>query len=131
MMFKPGDVVSFVCKDGSFGMAKVLRIDTHDELPVPEPVYHFLIYSLRNLFPPTAAYLPDAKAFIAHLPIMESGVKKSGATFIAHQAVSDAELEAYTVWREAFFAGNAGIFELTLDEAISIMIEALGLSSSS
>jgi hypothetical protein len=124
-MFKPGDILSFVCKDGSFGMAKVLRVDTLDDLPVPQPVYHFAIYSLRNLFPPNAAYLPDAKVFIPHLPIMESGVKQSGATFIAFEEVSEQELEAYSVWKQAFFAGEAGIFELTIDEAISIMIEAL------
>lgn len=128
MMFKPGDVVSFVCQDGSFGMAKILRIDTHDDLPVPQPVYHFLIYSLRNLFPPNAAYLPDAKVFIPHLPILESGVQQSGVTFIAYQDVSEAELDAYTIWKQAFFAGEAGIFELTIDEAISLMIEASGLS---
>ncbi len=126
MMFKPGDVISFVCKDGSFGMAKVLRIDTHDELPVPQPVYHFSIYSLRNLFPPNVAYLPDAKVFIPHLPIMESGVKKSGATFIAYQDVSEEELDAYTIWKQAFFAGETGVFELTIDEAVAIMLEALG-----
>lgn len=124
-MFKPGDIISFVCKDGSFGMAKVLRVDTHEDLPVPQPVYHFAIYSLRNLFPPNAAYLPDAKVFIPHLPIMESGVKQSDATFIAFEEVSEQELEAYSVWKQAFFAGEAGIFELTIDEAISIMIEAL------
>jgi hypothetical protein len=124
-MFKPGDILSFVCKDGSFGMAKVLRVDTLDDLPVPQPVYHFAIYSLRNLFPPNAAYLPDAKVFIPHLPIMESGVKQSGATFIAYQDVSKHELDAYSIWKQAFFAGEAGIFELTIDEAVSIMIEAL------
>jgi hypothetical protein len=126
MTFKPGDVISFVCKDGSFGMAKILRIDTHDELPVPQPVYHFLIYSLRHLFPPNVAYLPDAKVFIPHLPIMESGVKQSSATFIAYQDVSEAELDAYTIWKQAFFAGEAGIFELTIDEAVAIMLQALG-----
>ncbi len=126
-MFKPGDIISFVCKDGSFGMAKVLRVDTHEDLPIPQPVYHFAIYSLRNLFPPNAAYLPDAKIFIPHLPIMESGVKQSGATFIAFEEVSEQELEAYSIWKQAFFDGKAGIFELTIDEAISIMIEALKL----
>ncbi len=126
-MFKPGDIISFVCKDGSFGMAKVLRVDTHEDLPVPQPVYHFAIYSLRNLFPPNAAYLPDAKVFIPHLPIMESGVKQSGATFIAFEEVSEQEFEAYSIWKQAFFAGEAGIFDLTIDEAISIMIEALKL----
>ncbi len=128
-MFKPGDVVSFVCKDGSFGMAKLLRIDTHDDLPVPQPVYHFLIYSLRNIFPPNIAYLPDAKVFIPHLPILESGLKASGLTFIAYQDVTDAELEAYSIWKQAFFSGNAGVFDLTIDEAISIMIEAFRSSS--
>ncbi len=124
-MFKPGDVISFVCKDGSFGMAKVLRIDTHHDLPVPQPVYHFAIYSLRHLFLPNAAHVPDAKVFIPHLPIMESGVKLSGANFIAFEDVSEEELEAYSIWKQAFFAGEAGIFELTIDEAISIMLEAL------
>lgn len=124
MTFKPGDVISFVCKDGSFGMAKLLRIDTHIDLPVPQPVYHFLIYSLRNIFPPNAAYLPDAKIFIPHLPIMESGVKQSGATFIAYQDIASQELEAYDIWKQAFFAGEAGVFDLAIDEAVAIMLEA-------
>ncbi|MCS6989753.1 MAG: hypothetical protein NZM06_09595 [Chloroherpetonaceae bacterium] len=126
MTLKAGDVISFVCKDGSFGMAKLLRIDTFDDLPVPEPLYHFSIYSLRNVFPPNAAHLSDAKTFIPHLPILESGAKRSGATFVAFEEVSPKELEAYAIWKEAFFAGEAGVFDLTIDEAIALMLEALG-----
>jgi hypothetical protein len=123
---KAGDVVSFVSRDATFGMAKVLRIDTHEDLPVPQPVYHFLIYGLRNLFPPNAAYISDAKPFIGHLPILEEGVKKSACTVIGFQDVTESDLEGHRVWREAFFAGEAGVFDLALDEAIAVVLEALG-----
>ncbi|KER09792.1 MAG: hypothetical protein HY22_09450 [[Candidatus Thermochlorobacteriaceae] bacterium GBChlB] len=128
MELKAGDIVSFVAKDATFGMAKLLRIDTHADLPVPQPVYHFLIYGLRNLFPPNAAYIQDAKPFIGHLPIMKDGVEKSGCVFIGFQDVDTTELDGYHIWREAFFAGEAGVFDLTLDEAIAVVLEALGKS---
>ncbi|MBC8044213.1 MAG: hypothetical protein IAF08_12315 [Rhizobacter sp.] len=124
-----GDIVSFVCRDGSFGMAKVLKIDTSEALPVPQAVYHLLVYSYRNLFPPTAAHAAEAKPFIGHLPVMQSGIDQSDGVVITSAKVSGAELEGYDVWREAFFAGEAGIFELPIDEAIAIVLEALGKSS--
>lgn len=126
MTLKPGDVISFVCKDGAFGMAKLLRIDGADELPVPEPLYHFAIYASRYVFPPNAAHLPDAKIFVPHLPILESGAKRSGATFIAFEDVAPRELEAYEIWKEAFFAGESGVFDLPIDDALGLMLEALG-----
>lgn len=125
-----GDIVSFVCRDGSFGMAKVLKIDTSEALPVPQAVYHLLVYAYRNLFPPTAAHAAEAKPFIGHLPVMQTGIDQSDSVVIASAEVSGAELESYEVWREAFFAGEAGIFELSVDEAIAVVLEALGRGSS-
>jgi hypothetical protein len=122
---KPGDVARFVCQDGAFGMAKILKVDTADDLPVPEPVYHFLIYSLRTALPPTAAYLPDAKPFIAHLPVFSSGAIKSQCTAIGFEEVSEEELEVYTLWQNAFLNGEAGVFNLPLDEAIGTLLEAI------
>ncbi|MFN3386871.1 MAG: hypothetical protein ACK42Y_09840 [Candidatus Thermochlorobacter sp.] len=126
MTIKAGDIFSFTARDGSFGMVKTLRVDTLDDLPTPEPIVHLLVYSPRSIFPPNAAYLSDAKPFIAHLPLLQSGVAQSGRIFIGYQDVSDAELEAYWIWRDAFLAGKAGVFDLTIDDAIAAILEALG-----
>ncbi|MFN3393861.1 MAG: hypothetical protein ACK41G_10975 [Candidatus Thermochlorobacter sp.] len=126
MTIKAGDIFSFTARDGSFGMVKTLRVDTLDDLPTPEPIVHLLVYSLRSIFPPNTAYLSDAKPFIAHLPLLQSGVAQSGCIFIGYQDVSDAELEAYWIWRDAFLAGKAGVFDLTIDDAIAAILEALG-----
>lgn len=125
-LFDAGDVISFVCRDGSFGMAKVLKVETSGDLPVPQPVYHLLIYTLKNLFPPNAAYIDGAKPFIGHLPVLQAGIEKSGCVKIGTEAVGEREMEGYAVWREAFYAGDAGIFDLTIDEAVAIVLEALG-----
>ncbi|NTV45504.1 MAG: hypothetical protein HGB11_03035, partial [Chlorobiales bacterium] len=116
---KPGDIAKFVCQDGAFGMVKTLKVDTADDLPVPEPVYHFLIYSLRTALPPTAAHLPEAKPFIAHLPVFSSGAAKSNCEIIGFETVLEEELEGYELWQEAFLNGEAGVFNLPLDEAIA------------
>jgi hypothetical protein len=125
MVFKSGDIISFTARDGSFGMAKVLKVDTHQELPVPQPVYHVLVYTYRNLIPPNATHLDGAKVFIPHLPILESGFRKSGALFIGFADTTDAELAAYTIWKDAFFSGAAGVFDLSIEEAFSVMLDAL------
>jgi len=39
------------------------------------------------------------------------------------------ELDAYRVWQDAFFSGEAGIFNLPISEAIGIILEALGKKS--
>jgi hypothetical protein len=129
MSFKAGDILSFTAHDATFGMAKVLRIDTLEDLPTPEPVLHLLIYSVRNIFPPNLAHLAEAKPFIAHLPLFESAVVKSGCVHIGYQEVRADELDAYRVWRDAFFSGEAGIFNLPISEAIGIILEALGKKS--
>jgi hypothetical protein len=126
---KTGDVLSFICKDGSFGMCRILKIDTPDDLPVAQPVYHLAIYTLRSPFPPNAAYLPDANIFIGHLPIMQTGIEKSGCSVIATKTVVNGDLYPYAVWRDAFFQGEAGIFDVAIDEAVTLVIEALGKSN--
>ena len=128
ILFLAGEIISFQSREGSFGMAKVLRVDTNAELPIPEPVYHLMIYAFRNILPPNIASIETTKPFFAHLPIMQSGIKQSGSIKIGFQEVSVLELEAYTIWREAFFRGESGVFELSIDDALAIMLEALGQS---
>lgn len=124
---KPGDIAKFVCQDGAFGMVKTLKVDTADDLPVPEPVYHFLIYSLRTALPPTAGHIAEAKPYIAHLPVFSSGAAKSNCEAIGFETVLEEELEGYELWQEAFLNGKAGVFNLPLDEAIATILEAMRL----
>lgn len=122
---KAGDIVRFVFQDGAFGMAKILKVDTADDLPVPEPICHFLIYSHRTALPPTAGHIFEAKPYIAHLPVFLSGAMKSKCAAIGFEEVTEEELEGYNMWSMAFLNGEAGIFNLPLDEAIGTLLEAM------
>ncbi|MDX2127598.1 MAG: hypothetical protein SFU91_01025 [Chloroherpetonaceae bacterium] len=130
--FKAGDGIRFGSFEGTFGMAKILRIDQAViDLPTPEPVYHLLVYSLRSIIPPSEAHFAEGKPFIGHLPLLESAFQKSNPEKIAETFVSQDELVAYERWEEAFYSGESGIFDIPLLEAVTIIVESLGIEKRS
>jgi len=58
---------------------------------------------------------------IPHLPFSEDAVSRSALKLLEENADSPAYEEGYQMWREDFDAGNAGIFTITVSEAVEVM----------
>jgi len=62
---------------------------------------------------------------VNHLPFSEEALNKSGLKLLKEKSeVPDFE-EGYRMWREAFDAGHAGVYSITVAEAVKVMETAL------
>jgi len=95
----------------------IAKVENH---PVQKEVIH-----IRVLGP-----IEDAEGRVtpgvSHLPFAKEGLQKSGLKLSQKKAdVSDEWLEGYGMWNEAALKGEAGVFTLTVSEAIDIVFQQL------
>lgn len=62
---------------------------------------------------------------VDHMPFMESGLEKSGLKLLKDKVDLPDFKEGYGMWREAFDAGQAGAYSITVAEAVETIESAL------
>jgi len=62
---------------------------------------------------------------VEHLPFAEEAIEKSGIKLLKEKLELPDFKEGYQMWREAFDAGGAGIYTITVAEAVSAIEIAL------
>lgn len=60
-----------------------------------------------------------------HLPFAEEAINKSAAKLLKEKADLPDYQEGYGMWREAFDAGRAGVYTITIAEAVDVMEQGL------
>jgi hypothetical protein len=58
---------------------------------------------------------------VNHMPFSETAIEKSGLKLLKEKVDLPDFAEGYRLWREAFDAGQAGIYTITIAEAVSVM----------
>jgi cyclopropane fatty-acyl-phospholipid synthase-like methyltransferase len=58
---------------------------------------------------------------VNHMPFSEKATEKSGLKLLKEKVDLPDYAEGYRLWREAFDAGQAGIYTNTIAEAVSVM----------
>jgi hypothetical protein len=125
--YKEGDLLASE-RNGKFSINKILKIDRIDvrsgsaiviqgqQFVAPEDDY-LLIVSMsfgEAKFDSLEAARSAAESgkwqvLMGHIPNRAPGAVQ-GQILVGHQAVSDAELEGYKLWKSAFDKGEAGVF---------------------
>ena len=68
--------------------------------------------------------VPEAK--ISHMPFSEKAILKSEIQFISGDANLGKEWqEGYSIWKSAFEDGDAGVYSITISEALDVMFETI------
>lgn len=62
---------------------------------------------------------------VNHLPFLEKALEKSGLKLLKEKVDLPDFEEGYGLWREAFDAGRAGAYSITVAEAVAVMETAL------
>jgi len=91
----------------------VVRVENHPKLG---NIIHIALRDLR-LRKPNGSFIEAA----GHLPFAEAAINKSAVKLLKeNQDLPDYE-EGYGNWREAFDAGRAGVYTITIAEAVNVM----------
>ena len=93
-----------------------------DSLPTGEAAIHIAV---RGLQIPIPGSEQGIMGYIGHLPFAEEALAQS----LTELESSDGELpdyqEGYNNWKQAFDAGQAGIFTISLAEAVDFVAQSL------
>ena len=96
----------------------VLKVETHPKLGV---IVHITVQGIRLKNPQAPNGFSER---IGHMPFAEEAIDNSILDMSEENPLPDSQ-EGYEEWRTAFENDNAGIFSITVAEAIDVMEKAL------
>lgn len=121
--FVEGQVWNYVTRPGeSNSRIVIVRLDDDEEYG---NIIHIHISDVEIPNPQA----PKGKTtYIAHLPYAEPALEKCVTALEKHaERLPDYE-EGYRLWRKAFEQGEAGVFDLPVQEAIDLVEQSIGES---
>ena len=95
----------------------VVRVESHPKLG---NIIHIALRDLK-LKKPNGDFIEGAN----HLPFAEEAINKSAVKLVKEKADLPDYEEGYRQWREAFDAGKAGVYTISVAEAVGVMEETL------
>ena len=95
----------------------VVKVENHPKLG---NIVHIALRGLK-LKKPDGDFIESA----GHLPFAEEAINKSAVEVVKEKADLPDYEEGYRMWREAFDAGKAGIYTISVAEAVGVMEETL------
>ena len=81
--------------------------------------------SLRGLKIKNPRAPEGVSEIVEHMPFLETAMEKSGLKLLNEKVDVPDFKEGYAMWREAFDAGNAGAYSITVAEAVEVMEKAI------
>lgn len=119
-VYKPGQVWKYFTREGEEDSElTILKIDSAENIGL---IIHVSINGLK---------LKNSRAengftsFVQHMPFNEEALTSSLTDKVAESSAMPDYEEGYNTWRNAFEKGHAGVFTLSVKDAISAMEEAL------
>lgn len=116
--YKAGQVWSYKTRpDEKKSTFIVLKVENH---PKFGNIIHIALRDLK-LRKPGGDFIEAA----GHLPFAEEAINKSAVKLLKEEDVFPDYEEGYGLWREAFEAGRAGVYTITVAEAVDAMEKTL------
>lgn len=114
--FKVGQAWSYKTRPGEErSYFIVVRVEKHQKLG---NIVHVALRDLRMKNPRSADGYSDT---VNHMPFAEEAVRKSAVKLLKEKTELPAYEKGYGIWREAFDAERAGVYTITLAEAVGVM----------
>ena len=118
--FSAGQVWRYDHRPGEEGSTvEIVRVEREPKLGT---VVHVSVHGLRLRNPMAPGGTSDR---IGHMPFAEDAFRRSVRDVAGEREPDAAAQEGYDAWRAAFERGDAGIFTVTLAEAVGMMEGAL------
>lgn len=116
--FKVGQVWSYKTRPGEKDSAfVVVKVESHPKLG------NIVHVSLRGL----RMRRPDGELIseVGHMPFSEEALAESAVKIVREKGELPDFEEGYKIWREAFDAGEAGVYTVSLARAVQVMEDTL------
>jgi hypothetical protein len=97
----------------------VVKVENHPKLG---NIIHIAVRDLKMKNPRSPDGISDK---VNHMPFAEEAISKSAIKILKEKVDLPDYEEGYNMWREAFDAGRAGIYTITLAEAVDVMEASL------
>lgn len=97
----------------------VVKVENHQK---SGNIIHIAVRDLKMKIPRSPDGISDK---VNHMPFAEEAMNKSAVKILKEKVDLPDYEEGYNMWREAFDAGRAGIYTITLSEAIEVMEASL------
>ena len=97
----------------------VVKVENHPKLG---NIIHIAVRDLRMKNQRSPDGISDK---VNHMPFTEEAINKSAVKILKEKVDLPDYKEGYDIWREAFDAGRAGIYTITLAEAVDVMEASL------
>jgi len=92
----------------------IVQIDKINE----EEIFHISLNGLRLKNPQSDEGYGEE---VSHMPISRDALSESVTNLVGLVDVLPDYKEGYSIWREAYEAGDAGVFSVTVKEAVEFM----------
>lgn len=114
--YKVGQVWSYKNRPGEEGSVfVVVKVENHPKLG---NIVHVAVRGLKM----KNRHSPDGFSDkVNHMPFSEEAIDRSAVKLLKERAELPDYKEGYQMWREAFDAGSAGVYTITLAEAVTVM----------
>ena len=110
------------CRGRGARETPVLTINRIDPHPLGGEILHVSVSEARIRHPGLRAGVITT---FAHLPIIGQVLERSGAELVGQGAIDPAYLEGYDQWKQAFDAGQAGAYRISLAEILDLIEDML------
>jgi hypothetical protein len=114
--YKVGQMWSYITRPGEEkSYFIVVKVETHPKLG---KIIHIAVRKLEMQNPRS----PDGiSEDVNHMPFSEEALNKSALKILKDRVDLPDFKDGYQMWRDAFDAGRAGIYTITLAEAVKVM----------
>ena len=120
LKYKVGQKWSYQSRSGEEKSYLVIVKIEHD--PKLGKIIHIAMRGLRMKNP----HSPDGiSENVNHMPFAQEAIDKSGLKLLKEKTDLPGFEKGYQSWREAFDEGNAGIYTITVAEAVQVMEASL------
>lgn len=126
-MLKQGDVATWQGEDGQWRLVWMLAHDTHQTLGGIYSLAQFILMMDENpqtLAPEELDSLREVER-LGHFPIRAEHIEQANLQVVGHMQPDEADMEGYRLWREAFDKGEAGVFNVPLEDIWGMILESL------
>ncbi len=118
--FKAGQVWSYHTRPNE--LRSTLLIDKVESDAKLGPIYHISVTGVKVKNPRA----PDgATQELPHFPVSRKTLEDSVVKLVGNAAPNPKYLEGYATWKQAFDAGNAGIFTIPVAEIVDFIEKTL------
>jgi hypothetical protein len=119
-MFQPGQVWTYRTRPGEeASRVTVLKVEPHEKLGT---IVHIRMDGLAVKSPHSPTGVAEV---IGHMPYDAAALAKSLIEVVATRDELPDFADGYRQWREAFDAGQGGVWTLPLDECVTAMEQAM------